>query len=83
MQLEAVSAYKKAIQIAPDNILAHIGLTCTYSMMGLEKEARAEAAEVLRINPKFSLDKYANAAFLKDQPQKDKVVNALRKAGLK
>jgi adenylate cyclase len=80
---EAVSAYKKAIQIAPDNILAHIGLTCTYSMMGLEKEARAEAAEVLRINPKFSLDKYANAAFFKDQPQKDKVVNALRKAGLK
>jgi hypothetical protein len=52
-------------------------------MMGLEKEARAEAAEVLRINPKFSLDKYANAAFFKDQPQKDKVVNALRKAGLK
>ena len=25
-------------------------------MMGREKEARAEAAEVLRINPKFSVD---------------------------
>ena len=53
---EAVSAYKKAIQIAPDNIFAHIGLAATYSMMGREKEARAEAAEVLRINPKFSVD---------------------------
>ncbi len=80
---EAVSAYKKAIQIAPDNILAHIGLALTYSMMGREKEAHAEAAEVLRINPKFSVDKYLMAASFKDQSQKDKVLNALRKAGLK
>ena len=56
---EAVSAYKKAIQLAPDNITAHIGLAFTYSLMGREKEARAEAAEVLRINPKFSVDYYA------------------------
>jgi hypothetical protein len=27
-------------------------------MMGKEKEAGAEAAEVLRINPKYSLDAY-------------------------
>ena len=53
---EAVSAYKKAIQLSPNNIFAHIRLAATYSLMGREKEARAEAAEVLRINPKFSLD---------------------------
>jgi hypothetical protein len=29
-----------------------------YSMMGREKEARAEAAEVLRMNPTFSLDEF-------------------------
>ena len=58
---EAVSAYKKAIQLAPNAILAHVGLAATYIMMGREKEARAEAAEVLRINPKFSLDSYAKA----------------------
>ena len=51
---------------------------------GREEEARAEAAEVLRINPKFSLDYYAkNLVFYKDQSQNDKVVNALRKTGLK
>jgi adenylate cyclase len=71
---EAVSAYKKAIQTAPNNILAHIGLTITYSMMGREKEARAEAAEVLRINPKFSVDSSATL---------DKERTELRKAGLK
>jgi hypothetical protein len=52
-------------------------------MMGREKEARAEAAEVLRINPKFSVDFWANALGYKDQSETDKVVNALRKAGLK
>ena len=82
---EAVSAYKKAIQLAPDNILAHIALAVTYSLMGREKEARAEAAEVLRINPKFSVDFWAKTVSNtnKDQSQTDKVINALRKAGLK
>jgi TolB-like protein/Tfp pilus assembly protein PilF len=83
---EAVSAYKKAIQIAPDNIFAHINLAATYSMMGREKEARAEAAEVLRINPKFSLDHYINtgvASPRKDSSGRDRYINALRKAGLK
>jgi tetratricopeptide (TPR) repeat protein len=80
---EAVSAFKKALQIAPDNILGHILLTATYSIMGREKEARVEAKEVLRINPKFSLDYFANRLAYKDQSEADKVVYALRKAGLK
>jgi adenylate cyclase len=75
---EAVSAYKKAIQLEPNNIKAHVGLAATYSMMGLEKEARAEAAGILRINPKFSLDYYAKIQAYKDQLQTDKLVNALR-----
>jgi adenylate cyclase len=50
---EAVSAFRESIQRSPDNILGHIGLATVYSMLGREKEARAEAAEVLRINPKF------------------------------
>ena len=79
---EAASAYKKAIQLAPDNILAHLGLASTYSIMGQERDARAEAAEVLRINPKFSLDEYANTASVKDQAKKDKLFKSLRKAGL-
>jgi adenylate cyclase len=63
---EAVSEYKKAIQRSPDNIFAHIFLTACYSMTGREKEARAEAAEVLRIDPKFSVDYYAKVAAYKD-----------------
>ena len=80
---EAVSAYKKAIQLAPDNITAHIHLTTTYIWMGREKEARGEAVEVLRINPKFSVDSHAKMLSFKDQSVNDRVVAALRKAGLK
>ncbi len=80
---EAVSAYKKSLQLSPDNISAHINLAATYSLMGREQDARAEAAEVLRINPKFSVDSFAKIVPYKAQSQNDKFINALRKAGLK
>ena len=80
---EAISAYKKAIQSAPDDFTAHLGLVGTYSLMGRESEARAEAAEVLRINPKFSLDDYVKKIIFRNQSARDKYVGALRKAGLK
>jgi adenylate cyclase len=81
---EAVSAYKKSIQLSPNNIFAHTRLAATYSMMGREKEARAEAAEILRLNPKFSVDSWAKRVQnYKDPSETDKIANALRKAGLK
>jgi len=80
---EAVSAYKMAIQRAPNNMWPHLMLTATYSEMGREKEAQAEAAEVLRINPKFSLDFWGKTALIREQSVRDKIFNALRKAGLK
>jgi hypothetical protein len=52
-------------------------------MMGREKEAAIEAAEVLRINPKFSVDDYIRTLPPQDKPKFDLFVDALRKAGLK
>lgn len=81
---EAVSALKTCIQRLPNDIMCHIALAATYSMMGQEKEAGMEAAEVMRINAKFSLDNYAKRLSPpKDQSQRDAYFNALRKAGLK
>jgi adenylate cyclase len=80
---EAVSAFKKLIEREPNFIFAHIQLAATYIMMGREKEARAEATEVLRINPEFSLDYLAKRAPFKDQSVTDNLISALRKAGLK
>jgi adenylate cyclase len=64
--------------------MSHLFLAATYSKMGREEEARAEAAEVLRINPKFSLDSYAKRLPPpRDKSRRDAYINDLRKAGLK
>ena len=80
---EAVLAYKKALQLSPDNLSVHITLAAAYSLRGAEKEARAEAAEVLRINPKFALDYYVATLPYRDPSVIDNLVHACRKAGLK
>jgi tetratricopeptide (TPR) repeat protein len=80
---EAVSAWKQAILRSPDNIFPHLSLASAYIAMGREKEARAEAAEVLRISPRFTLDNYAKGlSFIKDQSMIEKHIGNLRKAGL-
>jgi adenylate cyclase len=80
---EAVTQYQKALRIAPDNILAHLGLAATYNLMGRDAEARAEAEEVLRINPKFSVETYARSVSHKNQDKLDQYLEALRRAGLR
>jgi adenylate cyclase len=81
---EAVATYKKALQLyGADHLLAHIGLAITYALMGREKEAHAEAAEIMKIDPKFSLESYARRLPYRDQKVIDNVVSAIRKAGLK
>jgi adenylate cyclase len=80
---EAVSALKKVVQRSPNHITVHLHLAATYIMMGREKEAHDEAAEVLRIDPNFSLDRFAKVFPYKDQSVTDNLINACRKAGLK
>jgi adenylate cyclase len=82
---EAVMAWKQALRRNPDHLISHLNLAATYIEMGREKEARAEAAEALRINPKFSLDNYAKVhSVWKDRSEIDRrYLGNLRKAGLK
>jgi tetratricopeptide (TPR) repeat protein len=79
---EAITAYKKALQKNPDGIFTPIGLAITYVKLGRDEEARAEAKEVLRIHPKFSLAHYAKSIHGKDQSSVDDYIECLRKAGL-
>ena len=80
---EAISAYKKALHRAPDSLFAHLGLASAYNLLDREEEARAEAEEFLRIDPKFSLDHFAKRLFFKNQADRELVIDSLRKAGLK
>jgi adenylate cyclase len=80
---ESVKQCKKAIELSPNDLFAHLNLAITYTKLGREAEAKAEAAEVLRIHPKFSLDNYAKVHPLKCQSVLDDNIACLRKAGLK
>ena len=80
---EAISACKKALHREPNNLIGHIVLVATYSVCGREQEARAEAAEVLRIDPKFSLVHLAKIRPHKNKANTDRFIDSLRMAGLK
>jgi len=79
---EAIAACRKALDRAPDSILAHTPLASCYALMGRDDEAQAEAAEVLRIDPKFSLDYLEKRIPYKNQEDTKLVIDSLRKAGL-
>jgi adenylate cyclase len=67
----------------PNRLDIHLMLTVVYSELGQAAEARAEVAEVLRINPKFSLEVHKQRAPIKDPAVLERHIAALRKAGLK
>ena len=78
---EAAEALKRGI---PSDPYMHVGLADAYVRLGRERDARAEAAEVLRLAPEFS-----PAEFRKrvpgdwDSPSARQFLDNLRKAGLK
>jgi adenylate cyclase len=80
---EAITVLKKALHYIPDFFEAHLRLAACYAALGREEEAHAEAAEVLRLNPKFSVKKFAKRLPIRDTAVKERYIDALRKAGLK
>jgi adenylate cyclase len=80
---EAIAPLKQYLTHYPNILGAHLTLAAVYSELGREAEAQAEAAEVLRLNPKFSLEVHRQRAPIKDPAMLERHIAALRKAGLK
>ena len=79
---EAISAYKNMLDRRSSSV-ALVPLTVCYSILGREEEAQASAAEVLRLDPDFSVGHWAKTASFKDKEFIERYINALHKAGLK
>ena len=77
---EAIATLKKAIQKAPNDYLSRLGIIRAYIFADRQEEAEAEAAEVLKLNPEFSVENFAKIYTGKD---KGRSLDALRRAGLK
>jgi adenylate cyclase len=75
---EGITWCEKAVRQAPDSLWARIMMAVVYSWSGQDEKARAEAAEVLRIQPKFTIKK----SRYKRKTDRERFNGALRKAGL-
>ena len=57
---EAIEEYKKALHLTPQNIHVFEGLSTCYGLLGRDEESRTAAAEVLKLNPNFSIKSLTN-----------------------
>jgi adenylate cyclase len=80
---EARAPLQRYLSRYPNILHIHLMLAAVYSELGQAAEARAGAAEVLRINPNFSLEVHRQRMPIKDPAVLERHLAALRKAGLK
>jgi adenylate cyclase len=79
---ESIAAYKRALKVSPKFLPGHVYITACYSSMGRDEEATAAAQEVLRLNPKFTIESWAKRLNYKDKADIEREVAALQMAGL-
>jgi adenylate cyclase len=79
----AIAVFNEAIQRNPDYLFAYMGLSATYNLSGNKEKSHWAAENVLRVNPKFSLAAYEKRSPIKIAEDKERIINAMRNAGLK
>ena len=79
---EAVRSFRECASRLPNQQWPHIWLAGAYAQSGQLEEARAEAAEVLRINPGFTIQRHKRIFVYKDPKDLEHRLDGLRKAGL-
>jgi len=83
-QLEkALATYEQVLHRYPEDMRALIGLAATYSLLGREEEARAQATQILRMEPKFNLKSFVKTLPFKNKIDAALLLDSLYKAGLK
>ena len=76
---DSVSAFQQSLNASPNSPAVHVYMAVDYIELHREDDARAEVAEALRINPRFS----PRPPTWKDQALYERVIADRRKAGLK
>ncbi len=73
---------KRSLTGNPDFLSPHRTLAVIFSELGRKEEAQAEVAEILRINPRASLESQRERMPFNDQAVSEQYLESLRKAGL-
>jgi TolB-like protein/DNA-binding winged helix-turn-helix (wHTH) protein len=80
---EAIVPLKKLLTLKPDFLPSHINLASCYAELDRMEEARAEATEILRLMPSWSLEGARRHWPYKNPADLERHLAALQKAGLK
>ena len=80
---EAVRWLRECASRLPNLQWPHLWLAAAYAQSGQLEEAKAEAAEVLRINPGFTIESYKRLLVVHKYPKDaEHILDGLRKSGL-
>jgi adenylate cyclase len=79
---EAQRWLREATGRAPNHQYGHAFLAAAYAQLGRAGDARAEAAEVLRVNPQYTIGTQKQVSILKRSEDSEHLIDGLRKAGL-
>jgi adenylate cyclase len=79
---KAIMACQKATKKNPQDLISHVSLAAVYGMADMIAEAKAASADVLRIEPNFSAEKFVKRLKWKREEDKDNFLKALQKTGL-
>jgi adenylate cyclase len=79
---EAVPLLREAAARVPNLRIIPLWLAAAYAQLGQLADARAEAAEVLRIEPAFTIEKWKCTAVYRRPEDAEHLFDGLRKAGL-
>ena len=80
---EAMLAHRQGVRLAPDFVWCQLGLTVDYVLLGKVDQAMDQAKEALKINPKITAADNIYVRPIADPMQREKIVAAFRRAGLK
>jgi TolB-like protein len=61
---------------------AHAGLAAVYAELGQDEKARFQVAELLKVEPSYSLEAWERYTSMKNPDDMERILTALRKAGL-
>ena len=80
---ESIAAWKQVLDRFGPLVLREAFLTAAYSELGRDDEAKAMAQQLLKRHPEFSVSSWNYARTYKNPEDTERLLNALRKAGLK
>jgi adenylate cyclase len=79
---EVARVLRECTSRQPNLMWPHLLLAATHAQLGQLEEARKETAEVLRINPGFTIERFRRLAVDKNPKDAEHLIDGLRKAGL-